>query len=130
MILTVTQKIKCIKETKVSFLLYMYVKCFFFLNFMECGTPFTKNLKNYALWIFFPICVTFGIKSKHFVKKTQTFFQIELWLALMLTNSCIKKSALPNTPHLPFVVNHDKIFLVVCYGYFTWRWFFIILYRG
>lgn len=52
-------------------------------------------------------------------KKTQTFFQIELWLALMLTNSCIKKSALPNTPHLPFVVNHDKIFLVVCYGYFT-----------
>lgn len=52
-------------------------------------------------------------------KKTHTFFQIELWLALMLTNSCIKKSALPNTPHLPFVVNHDKIFLVVCYGYFT-----------
>lgn len=24
-------------------------KVFFFLSFMECGTPFTKNLKNYAL---------------------------------------------------------------------------------
>lgn len=53
-------------------------KVFFFLSFMECGTPFTKHLKNYALWIFFPICVTFGIKSTHFVKKTHTFFQIEL----------------------------------------------------
>lgn len=24
-------------------------KVVFFLSFMECGTPFTKNLKNYAL---------------------------------------------------------------------------------
>lgn len=47
----------------------MYVKCFSPLSFMECGTPFTKHLKNYALCIFFPICVTFGIKSTHFVKK-------------------------------------------------------------
>lgn len=52
----------------------------FFLSFMECGTPFTKHLKNYALWIFFPMCVTFGIKSTHFGKKKKTthFFQIEL----------------------------------------------------
>lgn len=71
--------------------IYTCMYRFFFLSFMECGTPFTKHLKNYALWIFFPVCVTFGIKSTHFVKKNHTFFQIELWLALMLTNSCIKK---------------------------------------
>lgn len=49
-------------------------KGFFFLSFMECGTPFTKHLKNYAIWIFFPICVTFGIKSTHFVNKNTTHF--------------------------------------------------------
>lgn len=74
MILTVTKKIKCIKETKVSFLLYMCVKFFFSKFYGVWYALFTKHLKNYALWIFFPICVTFGIKSTHFVKKNPHIF--------------------------------------------------------
>lgn len=52
---------------------------------------FIKNFKNYVLWIFFLICVIFGIKLKYFVKKNINIFLYRVMVSVNVNKFLYKK---------------------------------------